>query len=117
MNEHYGGTADDESEEGMGDDRSVCSESLGLHVDYNDMNNGMQLREEEPIPQIMPQFGLRVVTHPHEDEIPSNRKLTSCGEYVPAPCTHRPSSQASGRDVRRYHLVVSNIMFARRAKS
>jgi len=50
LNGHYEGTADDESEEGMGDDRSVCSESLGLHVDYNDMNNGMQLREEKPIP-------------------------------------------------------------------
>ena len=42
---HYKGTAGDESEEGAGDGRSVCSESPGLHVDYNDMDNGMQRRK------------------------------------------------------------------------
>ena len=42
---HYKGTAGDESEEGAVDDRSVCSESPGLHVDYNDMDNGMQRRK------------------------------------------------------------------------
>ncbi len=47
---HYRGTAGDESEEGAGDDRSVCSESPGLHVDYNGINNGLQLRKKEPIP-------------------------------------------------------------------
>lgn len=31
----------------MGDDRSVCSESPGQHVDYNGMDNEMQLRKEK----------------------------------------------------------------------
>ncbi len=44
---YYSGTAGDESEEGAGNDRSVCSESPGLHVDYNGTNNGLRLRKEE----------------------------------------------------------------------
>ena len=47
---HYRGTAGDESEEGAGYGRSVCSESPGLHADYNGMNNGLQLREERANP-------------------------------------------------------------------
>ena len=43
--EHYKGTAGDESEEGAVDDRSVCSESPGLHVDYNGMDNWMRRRK------------------------------------------------------------------------
>ncbi len=47
---HYRGTAGDESEEGAVDGRSVCSESPGLHVDYNGMDNGLQLREKRANP-------------------------------------------------------------------
>lgn len=47
---HYKGTAGDEPEEGAGDGRSVCSESPGLHADYNGVDNGLRLREEELIP-------------------------------------------------------------------
>ena len=47
---HYSGTAGDESEEGAGDGRSVCSESPGLHAAYNGMYNGLQRREAELIP-------------------------------------------------------------------
>ncbi len=42
---YYSGTAGDESEEGAGNDRSVCSESPGLHVDYNGTNNGLRPRK------------------------------------------------------------------------
>jgi len=48
--EHYRGTAGVKPEEGAGDDRSVCSEFPGLHVDYNGMDNGLQLREERANP-------------------------------------------------------------------
>ena len=48
---HYRGTAGDEPEEGAGDDRSVCSEFPGLHVDYNGMNNELRLRKEKLIPK------------------------------------------------------------------
>ncbi len=33
-------------------------------------------------------FESRIATHPRESEIPSNRILAMCGEYVPDPCTH-----------------------------
>ena len=50
LGRHYRGTAGDESEEGAGDGRSVCSESPGLHAAYNGMYNGLQRREVELIP-------------------------------------------------------------------
>ncbi len=50
LGEHYGGTAGDESEEGAGNGRSVCSESPGLHAAYNGAYNGLQRRKVELIP-------------------------------------------------------------------
>ncbi len=47
---HYGGTAGDESEEGAGNGRSVCSESPGLHAAYNGAYNGLRHRKVEVIP-------------------------------------------------------------------
>ena len=47
---HYKGTAGDESEEGAGDGRSVCSESPGLHAAYNSADNGLRRRKVELIP-------------------------------------------------------------------
>ncbi len=44
-------TATDKVEEGVGNGRSVCPESPGLHADYNDWNNGLRLREEKLIPK------------------------------------------------------------------
>ena len=35
-------------------------------------------------------------TRLHEVGIASNRKSECCGEYVPGPCTHRPSHHGSG---------------------
>ena len=46
---HSGETAADEAEEGVGNGRSVCPESPGLHADYNARNNGLQHREVKPI--------------------------------------------------------------------
>ena len=79
----------------MGYGRSVCSESSGLHARNNGRDNGMQLRKEKLILQTLSQFRLRIVTHPHDNGIPSNRVSSRPGEYVPALCTHRPSSQPS----------------------
>ncbi len=50
LGRHYSGTACDECEEGAGNDRSVCSESPGLHAAYNGMDNGLQHRKVELIP-------------------------------------------------------------------
>jgi hypothetical protein len=59
---HYKGTAGDESEEGAGDGRSVCSESPGLHAAYNGMDKGLQHREVELIPKpcLSPDRGLQL---------------------------------------------------------
>ena len=56
---------------------------------------GMQDREVEPIPQTRPQFRLQAATRLHEGGIASNRRSAYCGEYVPGPCTHRPSHHES----------------------
>ena len=40
-------------------------------------------------------FRLRAVTRPHDAGISSNQSLSHSGEYVPAPCTHRPSNHSS----------------------
>ncbi len=82
-------------EEGAGYGRSVCSESFGLHARNNGTDNGLQLRKEKLILETVSQFRLRIVTHPHDVGIPSNRVLSEPGEYVPAPCTHRPSNHPS----------------------
>ena len=82
-------------EEGEGDGRSVWPESPGLHVAYNGRDNGLQPRKGKLISQTRPKFGLGAETRPHEAGIPSNRLSSSSGEYVPAPCTHRPSSHPS----------------------
>ncbi len=42
---HYSGTACDECEEGAGNDRSVCSESPGLHAAYNGRYSELQHRK------------------------------------------------------------------------
>ena len=43
----------------------------------------------------VPQFGLESATRLHEVGIASNRRSECCGEYVPGPCTHRPSHHGS----------------------
>ena len=82
-------------EEGAGYGRSVCSESSRLHARNNGRDNGMQLRKEKLILQTRSQFGSRLETQPRDAGIPSNQSSSYSGEYVPAPCTHRPSSQPS----------------------
>ena len=68
----------------MGYGRSVCSESAGLHARNNGRDNGMQHRKVEPNLETLSKFRLRVVIHPHDNGIPSNRVLSRPGEYVPA---------------------------------
>ncbi len=41
------------------------------------------------------QFGLGSATRAHEVGIASNRGSARRGEYVPGPCTHRPSHHGS----------------------
>ncbi len=82
-------------EEGAGNGRSVCSKSSGLHARNNSADNGLRLRKEKLNLQTAFKFRLRTVTRPHDVGIPSNWISSRSGEYVPAPCTHRPSNHPS----------------------
>ncbi len=52
-------------------------------------------REVELIPKTRSQFRLEAAIRLHEVGIASNRRSACCGEYVPGPCTHRPSHHES----------------------
>jgi hypothetical protein len=55
----------------------------------------MRTREGELISKTCPQFGLEAAIRLHEGGIASNRGSARHGEYVPGPCTHRPSHHGS----------------------
>jgi hypothetical protein len=89
------GTAPVNGEEGGDDVKSSCPLRPGLHTCYNGRYRGLQTREGELIPQSRSKFGLQAATRLHEGGIASNRASARRGEYVPGPCTHRPSHHES----------------------
>ena len=88
-------TAGDNSEEGGDDVKSSCPLCLGLHTCYNGCNKGKRPRKRKRISEKQSQFGLWAATRPHEVGVASNRGSACRGEYVPGPCTHRPSHHGS----------------------
>src|SRR5215212_11111014 len=88
-------TAGAKPEEGGDEVKSSCPLRPGLHTRYNGRYKGLQTREGEPIPKSRSQFGLQSATRLHEGGIASNRGSACRGEYVPRPCTHRPSHHGS----------------------
>ena len=68
---------------------------LGYTRATMDRTKGQQNREVKPIPQICSQFGSQSATRLREAGIASNRGSACRGEYVPGPCTHRPSHHES----------------------
>ena len=62
---------------------------------YNGIYNALQYREVERIAKKMSQFESESATRLREVGIASNRGSAHPGEYVPGPCTHRPSSHES----------------------
>src|SRR5262245_6888888 len=93
--ENSGETAGDKPEEGGDDVKSSWPLCPGLHTCYNGRYKGSQIREVELIPKNRSQFGLQSATRLHESGIASNRGSACRGEYVPGPCTHRPSHHES----------------------
>ena len=89
-------TASDKLEEGRDDVKSSWPLRSGLHTCYNGMYRGRRSREVEWNPESIPKFGLKSATRLHEVGIASNRESERRGEYVPGPCTHRPSHHGSG---------------------
>ncbi len=88
-------TAGVNSEEGGDDVKSSCPLCPGLQTRYNGRYRGLQSREGERIPQSRSQFGLESATRLHEAGVASNPGSARQGEYVPGPCTHRPSHHES----------------------
>src|SRR5215470_4161776 len=95
----YGGhsakTAGDKPEEGGDDVKSAWPLCLGLHTCYNGRYKPSRYRKVELIGESRSQFGLSAATRRHEVGIASNRGSACRGEYVPGPCTHRPSHHES----------------------
>ena len=59
------------------------------------VNKEKRNREVERTSKTHPQFRLQAATRLHEVGITSNRGSAYRGEYVPGPCTHRPSHYES----------------------
>src|SRR4030042_6588441 len=93
---HSEETAGDKLEEGGDDVKSSWPLCPGLHTYYNGRYKGSPSRESARIPKNRPQFGLQSATRLHEGGIASNHGSAGRGEYVPGPCTHRPSHHESG---------------------
>ncbi len=92
---HSRGTAGDKPEEGWDDVKSSRPLCPGLHTCYNGRYNEQRCREVKQISKNRSQFGLESATRLHEVGIASNRRSARYGEYVPGPCTHRPSHHPS----------------------
>ena len=69
---------------GLGYTRATMVVTMGLAIPRGGAN-----------PKKPSQFGLHSATRVHEVGIASNRRSACYGEYVPGPCTHRPSNHGS----------------------
>ena len=65
------------------------------HVIQWSHTKGSEPGEGEQISKSASQSGLESATRLHEVGIASNRGSARHGEYVPGPCTHRPSHHGS----------------------
>ena len=92
---HSDETAGDKPEEGGDDVKSSCPLCPGLHTCYNGWYRGKQSSDVEQIPESQSQFGSQAATRLREVGIASNLGSAYRGEYVPGPCTHRPSHHES----------------------
>ena len=92
---HSGGTAGDKPEEGGDDVKSSWPLCPGLHTCYNGRHRVKRGREAERNAENLPESGSESETRLREAGIASNRASARRGEYVPGPCTHRPSHHPS----------------------
>ena len=89
------GTAGIKPEEGVDDVKSAWPLYPGLHTRYNGQYNGLQNREAEPIPKAGLSSDCRLQPAYMKMELLVTAGQLYCGEYVPGPCTHRPSRHGS----------------------
>ena len=88
-------TGPDNGEEGVDEVKSAWPLCPGQHTCYNARHKALQTREGELIAKKRAQFGLQSATRLHEAGIASNGVSDRRREYVPGPCTHRPSHHES----------------------
>ncbi len=93
---HSQETATDKVEEGGDDVKSSWPLCPGLHTCYNGRYNALPTRKRELIAKSRSQFGSQAATRLREAGIASNAISERWREYVPGPCTHRPSHHESG---------------------
>src|SRR5216117_1911888 len=88
-------TAGVNSEEGGDDVKSSCPLCPGLHTCYNGRYRGLRDREVERILKagLSSDRGLQLDPVKSESLVIADQQR--CGEYVPGPCTHRPSRHES----------------------
>ena len=97
---HSEGTAGDKPEDGGDDVKSSWPLCPGLHTCYNGQYKAKQNGDVKQIAESWSQCGLESETRLHEVGIASNRGSACRGEYVPGPCTHRPSHHGSWFDLK-----------------
>jgi hypothetical protein len=90
-----GRTAPFNGEEGGDDVKSVWPLCPGLHTCYNARHKGKQGREAEPIPKTGPSSDRRLQLAFVKPESLVMAHQLRRREYVPGPCTHRPSHPES----------------------
>jgi hypothetical protein len=83
-------------EEGGDDVKSAWLLRLGQHTRYNGQHSAWRPGNGKLIVQSWPQCRSGAATRPREAGVASNRVSARRGEYVPGPCTHRPSRHGSG---------------------
>src|SRR5690606_12421163 len=88
-------TASDKLEEGGDDVKSSWPLRPGLHPCYNGRYKGLLPSDRMLISKSRSLSGLESATRLDEVVIASNRGSECRGEYVPGPCTHRPSHHGS----------------------
>src|ERR1700722_7531195 len=82
-------------EEGGDDVKSVWPLRPGLHTYYNARHKGKKDRKGEQTPKTRAQFRLSAAPRRHEPGIAGMAHQLRRREYVPRPCTHRPSHHES----------------------
>ncbi len=88
-------TASDELEEGGDDVKSSWPLRPGRHTCYNGRYRGSQYREVEPIPKSGLSWDRSLQLDSVNEESLVIVDQPCHGEYVPGPCTHRPSHHES----------------------
>ena len=88
-------TAEVKPEEGGDDVKSAWPLCPGRHTRYNGRYNGLPHREVELILKTGLSSDWSLQLDSMKLELLVTARQPQCGEYVPGPCTHRPSSHGS----------------------